>query len=770
MTLNGANFSGNGSPVSVNNDNLTLTDCTLTSNTAQRGGAVYALNGSVTVTGCVISTNTATNRRGGGIHALNATVTVQDSSITGNTAVGGGGGGLFLRGTGVKTLRNSNISGNSGNYGGGVYFRDAAAGSVVENCTLTGNTGNFNAMGNANAGGGGAVLLYNGSLTVRNCTITGNTAPNTAGGGIKVKNNSYGGGTVSATLNLISTIVSGNSDASGANEISRFMDADVVLNASNNLIQTAPVAGTINGTNTANITGQDPLLGPLQDNGGPTLTRALSPTSPAINQGSNPGSLTTDQRGTGFARTSGTGTDIGAFEVQVPSVTGVSPQSGPTSGGTTVTITGVNFTGATAVLFGGVPATTFTVTSPTTITATTPAGAGTVDVIVTTPQGTSPASANAQFTYVSPVSPPPVSPPPVSPPPVSPPPVSPPPVSPPPVSPPPVSPPPAATPLPRTFSAGGASTVRSFNANATDRATFTPFPGFAGGVRVAEADFNGDGVADVLAGTGPGTVAQVRLLDGVTGAELFSIAPFAGFVGGVYVAAGDITGDGVADIVITPDEGGGPRVRVFDGRSFTQIADFFGIDDPAFRGGARAATGDFNGDGFADLVVAAGFGGGPRVAIFDGKSLTTGAIVHTVPDFFAFEQGLRNGAFVAAGDVNGDGRADLIGGGGPGGGPRVKIVDGAGLLSAGNVSDLDARPDLTVANFFGGDPDSRGGIRVAAKNLDGDTRADLVVGAGENAGSRVTGYLATSLTAGSDPAESFRFDAFPGENGGVFVG
>ena len=87
----------------------------------------------------------------------------------------------------------------------------------------------------------------------------------------------------------------------------------------------------------------------------------------------------------------------------------------------------------------------------------------------------------------------------------------------------------------------------------------------------------------------------------------------------MYVAAGDLTGDGVADLVITPDEGGGPRVRVFNGAGFGQVADFFGIDDPNFRGGARAAVGDVNGDGVGDLLVAAGFGGGPRVAVFDGQ-------------------------------------------------------------------------------------------------------------------------------------------------------
>src|SRR5207248_4971401 len=137
----------------------------------------------------------------------------------------------------------------------------------------------------------------------------------------------------------------------------------------------------------------------------------------------------------------------------------------------------------------------------------------------------------------------------------------------------------------------------------------------------------------------------------------------------------------VPDVVVTPDIGGGPRVRVFDGANrFAQVADFFGIDDPNFRGGARAAVGDINGDGNGDLVVAAGFQGGPRVAAFDGKSIRVGQAPRKLfNDFFAFEQSLRNGVYVTVGDINGDGFAELIAGGGPSGGPRVTAFSGKAL-------------------------------------------------------------------------------------------
>ncbi|MDB5307932.1 MAG: repeat-associated core domain protein [Gemmataceae bacterium] len=312
---------------------------------------------------------------------------------------------------------------------------------------------------------------------------------------------------------------------------------------------------------------------------------------------------------------------------------------------------------------------------------------------------------------------------------------------------------------------GGPATVTKYNPDGSVAATLNPFPGTTGGVRTAVADFNGDGIPDVAVGTGPGAVAEVKILDGKTGAVLFDVRPFADFTGGVFVAAGDITGDGKADLIITPDLSGGPRVELYRGGDFVLIANFFGIDDSNFRGGARAAVGDLNGDGFADLVISAGFGGGPRISVYDGKALTNGQQVHLVPDFFLFEPGLRNGAYVAVGDVNGDGQADIIGGGGPGGGPRVLVISGRTLLSSG----VGAAMSAPVANFFAGDVANRGGIRVAAKNLDGDKYADVVVGAGTGAGSRVTAYLGKDLAAGSAPAD-LAFDAFTGFTGGVYVG
>jgi hypothetical protein len=309
--------------------------------------------------------------------------------------------------------------------------------------------------------------------------------------------------------------------------------------------------------------------------------------------------------------------------------------------------------------------------------------------------------------------------------------------------------------------AGGGPAVTVYNPDGTPRRTFFAFESSSpGGVRVASGDVNGDGVADTIAGTGPGRTAEVRVFDGATGAELFRTQPFADFAGGVFVAAGDIDGDGKAEVVVSPDQGGGPRVRVFRGDGFTPLADFFGIEDPDFRGGARVAVGDVTGDGKAEVVVAAGFQGGPRVSGWDGAGLAGGALRHPFHDFFAFEPALRNGTFVAVGDVDGDGLGDIIAGGGPGGGPRVLIFDGG---------ELPADRRTPLANFFAGPESERNGVPVASADLDGDGRADVLTGTGVGSGSRARAYLGRDLSPSTAPPAFRDFDPFPGASG-VFVG
>ncbi len=246
-----------------------------------------------------------------------------------------------------------------------------------------------------------------------------------------------------------------------------------------------------------------------------------------------------------------------------------------------------------------------------------------------------------------------------------------------------------------------------------------------------------------------------------------------------------------AEVVVTPDVTGGPLAAVYDGARLAggsangeafgqsaQVVRFFGIDDVNFRGGARPALGDVNGDGTSDLVLSAGFLGGPRIAVFSGAQVIGRAgelqaaqrpdnSFRLVTDFFAFETTVRNGAFVAVGDLDGDGFADLGFGGGPSGGPRVRAVSGKVLLGVSNLTTLDAAsgtPGLQLANFLVGDPATRGGIRVALRDVTGDRLADLLTSSGDALPAQVQVFDGTAAAQTLTP-----FNASALANG-VFVG
>jgi hypothetical protein len=336
---------------------------------------------------------------------------------------------------------------------------------------------------------------------------------------------------------------------------------------------------------------------------------------------------------------------------------------------------------------------------------------------------------------------------------------------------------------PQRYAAGAVGGATLFDATGAKVFGVTPFPGNIE-ARVAAADVTGDGRADLIVGAGPGRVSTLIVFDGVTQQPISQFDVFeAGFTGGVYVAAADLNGDGKAEIIVTPDQSGGPIVAIYDGARLTagqtgqdaQLTRFFGIEDATFRGGARAAAADVSGDRVPDVAVSAGFGGGPRIALFDGARVLDPVTGTTTPpklraDFFAFEQTLRNGAFVAAGDVSGDGKADLVLGGGPNGGPRVRVASGAALLAtAFNSLDDAAAANVTVGNFFAGPDSNRGGVRVAVKDLDGDAKADVVTGLGAAGVPQVRAFAGSAITGGGTPTSVRDLDPFTNP-GVVYVG
>lgn len=213
-----------------------------------------------------------------------------------------------------------------------------------------------------------------------------------------------------------------------------------------------------------------------------------------------------------------------------------------------------------------------------------------------------------------------------------------------------------------------------------------------------------------------------------------------GGLGGV--ALGDVTGDQVPDILIGSGRGTAPRVYVIDGRTDSVVSQIAAYED-AFQGGVRVAVGDVNGDKHNDVIVGPGPGGGPRVRVFSGEGMSWAPM----QDFWAYETSMTAGVNVAAADLNGDGRADIVVGPGPGGGPRLRAFDGG----SGGV----------LVDTFIGDPNRRDGLEVAATLLNGDTSTDLVVSPGGGLVYLLDGASGTTLGT---------MTPFPGFGGMIRVG
>jgi FG-GAP repeat len=250
---------------------------------------------------------------------------------------------------------------------------------------------------------------------------------------------------------------------------------------------------------------------------------------------------------------------------------------------------------------------------------------------------------------------------------------------------------------------GGGPHVKAFdfNNNAAGVSFFPYALAFTGGVRVAACDFDGDGRADVVTGAGPGGGPHVKVTKVAPGpvTELQSFFPYAlAFTGGVFVACGDVNGDGVPDIITGAGEGGGPHVRVFSGVGLTELASFFPYS-PAFTGGVRVAAGDIDGSGQAAIITGAGPSGGPHVRAFK----LIGTTVTEVLNFFPYDLAFPGGVFVGVG-INGDtGARKIVTGAGAGGGSHVKVFD---VGATGTTVSL-------FSSFFAYDTAFLGGVTVA---------------------------------------------------------
>jgi hypothetical protein len=324
LVVNGSAMSrvfyiGAGNTVTISGLTITNGDVAIIQD---NGGGIYNDHATLTLNGCRVTENSG--GFGAGIFSDGVSgavmLVLQDSTVSGNMATFSGGGihnAGFGEGVAMLEVTNSTLAGNTAPGDGGGIYNDAETGSATLQIT------NSTLSGNSVAGLGGGVYNDgfaegNASLGISNSTLTANSASQ-QGGSI------YNQGTFGdALLSIVNTIL--NAGASGQN---LFNDSGSITSLGYN-VSSDDGGGFLNGPGDQINT--DPLLGPLQDNGGSTLTHELLPGSPAIDTGDP--SFTPppfyDQRGPGFDRVVNGRIDIGSLEVQVGSTPTPTPRPVPT--------------------------------------------------------------------------------------------------------------------------------------------------------------------------------------------------------------------------------------------------------------------------------------------------------------------------------------------------------------------------------------------------------------------------------------------------------
>jgi hypothetical protein len=225
-----------------------------------------------------------------------------------------------------------------------------------------------------------------------------------------------------------------------------------------------------------------------------------------------------------------------------------------------------------------------------------------------------------------------------------------------------------------------------------------PYGGFTGGARIALSNVDANDPSDeLITAPGPGGGPIVRVYNTAQRLTAQFRAFDSSMRAGMDVAGGDTDGDGTDEIIVAPDRGALPEVRIFSVTG--TLLSSFNAYATSFKGGVRVTTADLDADGRDEIITAPGAGGGPHVKVFRGDGTR-------ISQFFAYGTGFRGGVDVAAYPATDATPAVIVTAAGRSGGPHVRVFT----------------PDGTrLAQFFSGSESFRGGLRLSVADLLTDT-------------------------------------------------
>lgn len=213
----------------------------------------------------------------------------------------------------------------------------------------------------------------------------------------------------------------------------------------------------------------------------------------------------------------------------------------------------------------------------------------------------------------------------------------------------------------------------------------------------------GSSVGSVVVAPGKGAAPRVRLYTstGILMQEFMAYAPT--FKGGVQLTTGDVVGDEQDDIIVAPESSGGPHIRIFN--KLGELQSQFFAHDKDYRGGLQIAAGDVNKDGKDEIIVALGQGHAPLVKVFTSSG-------ELLSEFLAYGENFRGGINLAAADVTGDGFDNIITGARKTGGPHIRIFNMKGSVQQ---------------QFFAYNKAYRDGVFVSTSDIDRDGVSEIII-------------------------------------------